>query len=169
MKISTVFSRQKKQTSQSQRRSITPFLEDLEARDKVCLNVTIPVTEAENINKLLKEKGLSQKNGIPLLIQYGLSDETEEELEKLRLEKNSKAGYSLTSRSAAMHFQTYQYFMENKRLTIKLNIMLSENRSMKKRLENEDLQNRVPKDEWDNWDKARVDEFYRKYVFMNQS
>jgi len=168
MKFFKIFFRHRKQSSQSQSRNLKAFLEDAETRDKVRLSVTIPDSEAESFRKFLSEKGLSQSYGIPLLMQYALSDENEEELEKLRLEKDSKVGRSLYSEYAAMNFQAYEYFMENKRITMKLNLLLSENHSLKKRLEDEGLQNCVFKDEWDDWDKARVDEFFDKYVFVNR-
>ncbi|MEM2130090.1 MAG: hypothetical protein QXZ70_05780 [Candidatus Bathyarchaeia archaeon] len=68
-----------------------------------------------------------------MLIQYGLSDENEEEMEKLRLEKDSQAGRSLYRDYVVMKFKAYEYFMENKRITMKLNILLSENRLLKKK------------------------------------
>jgi len=169
MKIYRIFSRYRKQSSQTQHRNPKGFLEDVETHDKVCLSVTIPDSKAESFRKFLNEKGLSESYGIHLLMQYGLSEEDEEELEKLGLEKDSQVGHSLYREYVVMKFQAYEYFMENKRITMKLNLLLSENRLLKKRLEKEGLQNCVSKDEWDDWDKARVDEFYRKYIFIDRS
>ena len=167
MKINVRNFFRRKKDSQSRYVNIATVLEEAENRGKAHLKVTIPFKVAEELDQFLKGKGLRESYGIPLLIQYGLSDESEEELERLKSEKDSKL-FRLETKKAGMHFQTYQYFMENKSIAIKLNLLLSENRSLKKRLENEGLQNYVSKDEWDDWDKSRVEEFYNKYVFMRR-
>jgi hypothetical protein len=35
-------------------------------------------------------------------------------------------------------------------------------------MKEEGSQDCILQDEWDNWDKAKVNEFFRKYVFMNR-
>ena len=167
MKISKIFSRHRKQSLQSQHGDFAS-LEAVNTCDKVCLKVTIPDMAAEQLNVFLREKGLQQSNGIPLLVQYGLSDENEEELEKLRSEMGSQVGRSLDKEYTVMKFQAYEYFMENKALTMRLNLLLSENRQLKQRLEADSLRDCICKDEWDNWDEARIDEFFDKYVLMNR-
>jgi hypothetical protein len=67
-----------------------------------------------------------------------------------------------------MKFRAYEYFMENKAITMRLSFALSKNQSLKQELVEEGLQSCISQDEWDNWNEARVNEFFRKYVFMNR-
>jgi hypothetical protein len=142
-------------------------LEAIESREKARLKVAIPHEVAEKLEQFLKEKGLFERQGIPLLIEYGLSDESEEELDKLRLEKESQI-HHMYGTYCNMKFRAYEYFMENKAITMGLSFALSKNRSLKQRLKEEGSQSRISQDEWDKWDEARVNEFFRKYVFMNR-
>jgi len=113
----------------------------------------------------LKEKGIPESQGIPLLIQYGLSGENEEELEKLKDEMRSENGRNLWGEYAVIKFRAYEYFMENKVMVMNLPRMLDENRMLKWRLEMKGLTELIPKDEWDNWDQSVIDAYYKKYVF----
>jgi len=112
----------------------------------------------------LNEKGLPWKEGIVLLLIYGLSDETQEELKQLRQERESKL-FKISQAYSVMRFRLYEYSQENKALTMKLRLMLNENRSLKKTLEKEGVGCEIPKDDWDNWDVAKIDNYYRRYVF----
>jgi hypothetical protein len=167
MKIDRRESSQKEQDSKRQRADLITALEAIESREKARLKVTIPREAAEKLEKFLSDKGLPRRQGIVLLISYGLSDESKEELEKLRLEKESQMRY-LWGTYCNMKFRAYEYFMENKAITIRLSSVLSKNRSLKLRLKEKGSQNYVFKDEWDNWDETRVNEFFHKYVFMNR-
>jgi hypothetical protein len=153
----------------SQRRHIDLIaaLEEIESREKTRLKVAIPHEAAAKLEQFLKEKGLPRRQGIPLLIEYGLSDESEEELEKLKLEKETQMRH-LYRTYCNMKFRAYEYFMENKAITMRLSFVLSKNRSLKQRLKEEGLQSFIAQDEWDNWDEAKVNEFFRKYVFMSR-
>jgi len=51
---------------------------------------------------------------------------------------------------------------------MRLNFALSKNRSLKRKLVEEGLQSCISQDEWDNWDEEKVNEFFRKYVFMSR-
>jgi len=53
-----------------------------------------------------------------MLIQCGLSSESEEELEGLKHEMNSKAAHNLWGEYAVMKFKAYEYLMENKAMVI---------------------------------------------------
>jgi len=79
----------RKQASQSKRVDFITALNEIESRGKACLKAAIPYEAAEKLNQFLKDKGLPERRGIPLLIKYGLSDESVEELGKLKLEKES--------------------------------------------------------------------------------
>jgi hypothetical protein len=157
----------RKQTPQPQRADFVTALKEIENRERTCIKVVIPYETAEKLYQFLKEKGLSERQGIPLLIEYGLSDESEEELEKLKLEKESQMDH-LQRKYCIMKFNTYEYFMENKVLTIRLSFLLSKNRSLKRKLIEEGLQSYLSQNEWDNWNEATVNELFRKYVFMNR-
>jgi hypothetical protein len=140
-------------------------LEAIESREKVRVRIAIPYETAEKVRRFLKEKGILESQGIPLLIQYGLSSESEGELERLKNEMRSENARNLWGEYAVMKFRAYEYFMENKAMVMNLSKMLDENRMLKRRLEIEGLTKLIPGDEWDSWDKSIVDAYYRKYVF----
>ena len=146
---------------------VVAALEEVESREKARLKIAISYKTAENLNQFLKEKGLSERQGLPMLIQYGLSEENEEELKKLKSEKESQMSH-LWGTYAVMKFKAYEYFMENKSLVIKLLSLLSENHSLKRMLEKMEMQSLVTKDEWDDWNNTVIDNFYDKYVFINR-
>jgi len=167
MKIDQRKSSRKEQVSQRRHVDLITALEEIESREKARLKVTIPREVAEKLKRLLKEKGLLERQGIVLLISYGLSDESEEELEKLKLEKETQM-HHLYGTYCVMKFRAYEYFMGNKAITMRLSFLLSKNQSLKQELVEEGLQSCISQDEWDNWDEAKVNEFFRKYVFMNR-
>ena len=150
---------------QKHRNDLISALEAIESREKIRITVAVPYEVAEKVRLFLKEKGILESQGIPLLIQYGLSTESEEELERLKLEMHSKAAQNLWSEYAVMKFKAYEYFMENKTMVMKLSNMLYENMLLKRRLKMKGLQKLVPKDEWDSWDESVVDNYFHKYVF----
>jgi len=167
MKNNQSKSSHKEQVSQRRHVDLITALEAIERREKARLKVAIPHEVAEKLEQFLKEKGLPERQGIPLLIEYGLSDESEEELEKLKTEKQSQMGH-LWGSHAIMKFKAYEYFMENNAIIMRLPFLLSKNRSLKLRLEKEGLQSCVSQDELDSWDESKVNEFYCKYVFTNR-
>jgi hypothetical protein len=112
------------------------------------------------------EKGLPERQGVQMLIEYGLSKESEEELKKLASEKESKMR-DMWGKYVNMKFRAYEYFVENGPLTRRLPNSLSKNHSLKRQLENMGLQRLVPKDEWDNWNDKTVDRYFRRYVFRS--
>jgi hypothetical protein len=140
-------------------------LEAIESREKVRVKVILPYETAKRVRLFLEEKGILESQGIPLLIQYGLSSESEEELERLKNEVKSENGRNLWGEYAAMKFRAYEYFMKNKAMVMNLSRTLDENRMLKRRLEIEGLTKLILRDEWDSWDKSVVDAYYKKYVF----
>jgi len=167
MKINKSKPSNKEQVSQRRHADLIIALEAIESREKARLKVAIPHEVAEKLEQFLKGKGLFERQGIPLLIEYGLSDESEEELEKLKLEKESQM-HHLYGTYCNMKFRAYGYFMENKVITIRLSSLLSKNQSLKQKLVEQGLQRYLSQDEWDNWNEAKVNKFFRKYVFMNR-
>jgi len=167
MKINKSKPSNKEHVLQRHHADLISALEEIESREKARLKVVIPREAAEKLKKFLEEKGLPERQGIVLLVNYGLSDESEEELDKLRLEKESQMNH-MYGTYCVMKFRAYEYFMENKALTIRLSSSLSKNQSLKKELAEEGLQRYLSQDEWDNWNEVKVNEFFRKYVLMNR-
>ncbi|MEM1563728.1 MAG: hypothetical protein QW161_03535 [Candidatus Bathyarchaeia archaeon] len=64
---------------QKRRNDLISALMTVKSREKVRLKIAIPYEIAEKLRQFLKEKGILESQGIPLLIHYGLSDESEEE------------------------------------------------------------------------------------------
>jgi hypothetical protein len=167
MKINESKPSHEEHVSQRHHADLITALEEIESREKARLKVAIPYEVAEKLEQFLNEKGLFERQGIPLLMEYGLSDESEKELEKLKLEKESQM-HHLYGTYCNMKFHTYEYSMENNAITMRLSFTLSKNRSLKQRMREEGLQSCISQDEWDNWDEAKVNEFFRKYVFINR-
>jgi hypothetical protein len=167
MKINKSKPSHKEGVSQRRHADLITALEEIESQEKARLKVAVPREVAEKLEQFLKEKGLFERQSIPLLIEYGLSEESEEELEKLKLEKESQMHY-MYGTYCTMKFRAYEYFMENKAITMRLSSLLSKNQSLKQRLVEEGLQRYLSQDEWDTWDEAKVNEFFHKYVFMNR-
>jgi len=167
MKIDKSKSSNKEHVSQRHRADLITALEAIESQEKARLKVAIPHVAAEKLEQFLREKGLFKRQGIRLLIEYGLSDESEEELDKLRLEKESQI-HHMYNTYCKMKFHAYEYFMENKAITMRLSSLLSKNQSLKQKLAEEGLQSYISQNEWDRWDEAKVNEFFRKYVFMSR-
>ncbi|MCW4047360.1 MAG: hypothetical protein NWE99_07355 [Candidatus Bathyarchaeota archaeon] len=154
-------------TSAGKRSDLISALEEVEKNEKFHLKIQVPRETAEQAFRFLKEKGLPSRQGLALVVVYGLSDETAEELEKLRIERESVLG-SLGKDYATSRFRAHELYEENSVLTRILRFMLKENRSLKKSLKKKGLGSCVPKDEWDNWSEATVDDYYQTYVFRSQ-
>jgi hypothetical protein len=166
MKNSKNFSH--KEGSKPHQHDLIAALEAIESREKVHLKVVIPYETAKELSHFLKEKGILESQGIPLLIQYGLSNESEEEIERLKNEMKSEEARRLWGEYAIMKFQAYELFTENKAMVMRLPNMLYENKLLKRRLKTKGLQKFIPKSEWDNWNQLSIDSFYRKYIFASR-
>ena len=167
MKIKRREDSYRKENSQKRRADLISALEEIDSHEKSRLKVVIPFEVAKKVKVFLEEKGLSRKQGIQMLIEYGLSEENEEELENLESERKSQINY-LYGNYCRMKFQAYEFFMENKALAMKLRFLLSENQSLKNRLKHERLQSYISQDEWNSWDEEVIENYYRKYVFANR-
>jgi hypothetical protein len=157
----------REEISQKRRADLISALEEIDSREKSRLRAAIPFEAAKKMEVFLEEKGLPRRQGIQMLIEYGLSEENEKELENLESERKSQINY-LYGNYCRMKFQAYEFLMENKALAMKLIFLLSENQSLKNRLKGEGLQSYVSQDEWDNWDETVIDNYYRKYVFASR-
>jgi hypothetical protein len=157
----------RKKPQQPQHKDLMTALDEIESREKARLRVPITSEAVARLDQFLKEKGLPRRQSIPMIIQYGLSDESEEELKELKLEKDLHMGH-LWGAYCQMKFRSYEYFIDNKVLTMRLQLSLPENRSLKMRLKKEGLQSCISTDEWDNWDRAVVDDYFQKYIFVSR-
>jgi hypothetical protein len=142
-------------------------LEEIESREKTHITVALPDDLEKKVAEFLKNMGFQQREGITLLISYGLSDETDEELEKLKLERELELD-RLSRTYAPVRFKTYLYSEDNRALTMNLRSMLNENRALKRALEERGMGSCFLKNEWDEWGEPTIKGFYRKYVFRNQ-
>jgi len=167
MKISKNYSH-KEESPKPHQNDLISALEAIESREKVHIKIAIPYETAKELSRFLKEKGILESQGIPLLIWYGLSNESEEEIEMLKNEMKSEEARHLWGEYAIIKFQAYELFMENKAMVMRLPNILDENKSLKRRLKTKGFQKFIPKNEWDNWNKLRIDNFYRKYIFTSR-
>jgi hypothetical protein len=159
----------------SNKDKITPLQEEqptepvriLEAREKggwVHLRVSMSKEFYNELYGFLKQTGLTcwgnDKKAIPLFLQFGLSEDSREELERIKGEF-----LKVSSRYAAMSFQTSEYYAKSSAIAMGLRQHLRENKSLKRKLRERDLGEYVSEDEWDNWDDDFINELYRRYVF----
>jgi len=129
---------------------------------KIFVKISITRKYYEYLYHFLKEKGLigltGGKDGISLLLEYGLTDLTPEDLSK-------QWDIQKMSRYAAACFKCYELFEKNCAIAAGLKFHLLENKNLKKKLREKGMDHEVTEDEWDNWDQTRIKEFYDRYVF----
>jgi len=158
MKVNWRIFTRRKAPLQSRYFDLSTISKKIESRNRIRVNVPIPYDVAERVDQFLRGKGLPKTSGIRKLIEYGLSNENEEELEKLRTEMQTS---NLWGRYATMKFFSYQYFMENMVLTLKLGVLMTENHALKAELVEKGF--RVA-DQDNYWDEGKKDEFWQKYI-----
>jgi len=157
----------KSKIAQSQEEQPVEPVKILEARESegnVCLRVVMSFEFYNEFYEFLTQNGLTcwgnDRKVIPLFLEFGLSEESREELERDKSEM-----WKVSSRYAAMSFQTSEYYAKNSAITMGLRFRLQENRALKKKLKEMDLGGCVSEDEWDNWNDNFINELYRIYVF----
>jgi len=69
------------------------------------------------------------------------------------------------SRYAALNFRTSEYYAPNNDIAVGLRLHLQENKSLKRELKENGMEEYVSEDEWDKWDENFINELYRRYVF----
>ena len=99
------------------------------------------------------------KELIPILFSYGVSEKEGADVERRRLEL-----YSLGSKYAAMKFEAYQLFNDNRALSMALSTMLPENRRLRKLAAERSL-GPYRQESWDDWSQEDIDRFHKKYVY----
>jgi hypothetical protein len=124
------------------------ILEARESDDKVCLRVVISCEFYNELYEFLGQIGLTcwgnDKKVIPLFLEFGLSEESREELER-----NKNEMWKVSSRYAAMSFQSSEYYAKNSTITMGLRLHLLENKALKKKLKEKGLGEYIREDEWD--------------------
>jgi hypothetical protein len=135
----------------------------VEDGDAVRLKVAMKNEFYGKVYRFLEAAGCTyygrERATIAMLLDYGLSEVPVEELTKNVAEMNDQM-----SSYAAMRFQAYEYYAQNNSITQGLRYFLHKNESLKRKLREKGLGDRVPADEWDTWDEATVDGFYRRYI-----
>ena len=139
------------------------ILEAIKMKDcRVCLNVAMKQDFYDELYMFLKQKGYislkREKEGIELILEFGLSKEKRNNLEKIRDEMRD-------SSYAAVKYKCYKYYKENQAITIGLNIHLQNNKLLKKKLMEHGMDDYVSEDDWDDWSEKTIDGLYRRYVF----
>jgi len=76
-----------KQSSSRKHSDLIAALEEIENRGKIPLQLTLTTNSERHAAQFLKGIGLKWREDIALLISYGMSVETEDELEKLKQER----------------------------------------------------------------------------------
>jgi hypothetical protein len=115
----------------------------------------------KELSNFARQMGYSvMKELLPILFSYGVTDREGVDIEERRSEM-----FALGSKYAALKFEAYQLFADNRVLSMALSTMLPENRRLRKLAEERGL---LPAntEEWDSWDQEKIDDFYEKYVFV---
>jgi len=157
----------KEKTTSLQKEQPAALVRILEAKEnegKIYLRVAVSREFHNELHEFLKQKGYvsfgREKEGMSLLLEFGLSEEN-----RSGLERNQSEMWKESSCYAAMTFQTAEYYARNTAITLGLNLHLQENRALKKELKEKGLGEFVLEDEWDKWDENFIDALYRRYVF----
>jgi len=95
------------------------ILEARESGDRVYLRVAISGEFYNELYEFLERTGLTcwgnDKKAVPLFLQFGLSEESREELERIKGEF-----LKVSSRHAAMSFQTSEYYAKSSTIAMGL-------------------------------------------------
>ncbi|MDG6920927.1 MAG: hypothetical protein JRN59_05300 [Nitrososphaerota archaeon] len=115
----------------------------------------------KEISSFARQMGYTaMKELLPILFSYGVTDEEGVDIEKRRSEM-----FALGGRYAAMKFESYQLFSDNRALSMALSTMLPENKKLRKLLAEKGL-TPAKHEQWDDWAQDEIDSFYKKYVFI---
>jgi hypothetical protein len=161
-----VISNKEKTAQSSEEQPVEPvrILEAKESEGSVYLRLAMSREFYNELYEFLERKGYMcfgrEKAGISLLLEFGLSEESHE-----TLERNKDEMWEASSSYAAINFQTSEYYARNSTITRGLRIHLQENKSLKRKLREQGFGSYLSEDAWDKWDDNFVNELYRRYVF----
>ena len=128
------------------------------------LKLSVPRSFHESLKKFMKEHGLDPKFDVRKILEYGLAEESDEELERLEIERLDSSSV-VHFKYAITKFKAYENLTYNKALALGLQFLVSENESLRRVLHEECLANSPES----KWTRERIDDFQRKYVFGNKS
>lgn len=131
----------------------------------VKVKMTVTPEFAERLAPFLRQKGVQADDAIPILLQYGLNSPREDSKDELEAERERELPKLETS-YAKTRFKANQCFMINQAVTMRLHVLLSENRRLKKLCRAKGLIGKTAKDPWDSWGPSDLDSFYKRYVFV---
>lgn len=124
------------------------------------LKLSVPRSFYETLKKFIKDHGLDPKFDVRKILEYGLTEESDEELERLEKERGQPSSKFHTS-YAITKFKAYENLMDNKALTLKLQFVVSENERLRRLLLEKGLVDSIETE----WTKEKINEFQEKYLF----
>jgi hypothetical protein len=124
------------------------------------LKLSVPRGFADTLRKFVKDHGLHPKFDVRKILEYGLAQESDEELERLERERCQPSSEVHTN-YAVTKFKAYENLMDNKALTLKLQFLVSENERLRRVLLEKGLIDSIETE----WTKEKINEFQRKYLF----
>jgi len=130
----------------------------------VNLKLTVPRSFYESLKKFVKDHGLHPKLDVRKIVEYGLVEESDAELERLEMERLDSSSV-VHSKYAITKFKAYENLTNNKALVLGLQFLVSENESLRRAAYEKSLVD-SPENEWT---KERIGSFQKKYVFGNKS
>ena len=127
------------------------------------LKLSVPRSFADTLRKFVKDHGLDPKFDIRKILEYGLAQESDEELERLERERCQPSSEVHTN-YAITKFKAYENLMDNKALTVKLQFLVSENILLRRLLHEKGLIDSIETE----WTKEKINEFQEKYLFLDR-
>jgi hypothetical protein len=127
------------------------------------LKLFVPRGFADTLRKFVKNHGLDPKFDVRKILEYGLAQESDEELERLERERCQPSSEVHTN-YAITKFKAYENLMDNKALTLKLQFLVSENERLKRLLLEKGLIDSIETE----WTKEKINEFQEKYLFLDR-
>jgi hypothetical protein len=126
----------------------------------VHLELTVPKGFADKLKKFVKDHGLHPKFDVRKVVEFGLAEESDEELERLEGERRKQSS-GIHGNYATTKFRAYENLMDNEVLTLKLQFLVSKNESLRRLLAETGLVDLAVT----KWTKAKIEEFQCKYLF----
>jgi hypothetical protein len=126
----------------------------------VSLRLSIPRSFHNSLKKFIKDYSLHPKFDVRKILEYGLTEESDEELKKLEKERMQPFS-EVHTKYAVTKFKAYENLMENKVLALRLQFLVSENERLRQAMFKKGL---IDSPET-GWTRKRIEEFQNKYVF----
>ena len=148
------------------RRKETPLQDDvvsiLSTRadgGEVKLTVKLEGKTWEELSSFMKEHAFFKVGDVlSQLFAYGVTEREGIDVESRRMEM-----MALGTKYAALKFQAYTLFNDNRAITMALSIRLRENKNLRKKAEDSGLIS-PRREPWDDWSSGDLDYFYKRYL-----